>query len=176
MALGDAQDNVVGSNEAQVVQLDSIPNVPAFPTQQNPGRISQQRIAPAAVVGRLTAPIQKFSLLTTPVALVPNGGSVINTTITENQQQEYILEIVSRQVYIGNPGSAFLMPEQLSSSIFPNYEWESLYDQTLSYIGDQPWKACHKIQVRNNSGSTQPIWFQLLVKYITNRSNGGQRA
>lgn len=164
MSVGDAQDNVFTLTATQIIQPDSIPDVPAFPSTPTPARISQQMISPAAVVGRLLAPIQIFPLLTTAPVAVPDGASVINVTITENQQQQYITQQVSRQVFIGNPNNAFLMPEQISSSIFPHYEWDSLYDQSNNYIGDQPWKACHKIQVRNNSGSTQLISFQLRTK------------
>lgn len=174
MALGDAQDNLARDSNLEQLNIESISDTPAFQTPGVVERVPQQLILPGALVGRLQSPVQYFQIITSGVAVVPTGSSVINNTVTQNQGHNPMIQIVSRQVYVGGER----MPEVTSSSSFPHYEWESLYDESGTetvFIGDMPWKTVHKIQVRNNSGSTQSVQIQLLIKYIANRSDGTSR-
>lgn len=178
MALGDAQDNVVGSSSVQIVQNDYVENVPTF-SPMVPSRLTQQAISPGALAGRFIAPVQGFQLANIGFTLVPDNSSVILTVVTQNNNQQSLVQIVARQVYVGSFDANGRMPEVISSRNFPHYEWDTFYSGRGSIddidISNQPWVAVHRIQVRNNSGSTQGIAFQLLVKFIANQSEGAQR-
>jgi hypothetical protein len=179
MAIGNAQDNLVGSTSVEIIQNDYIEDRPAFSLDQSQSRISQQRIAPSAVSPRFIAPVQEFQLLNVGFTLVPDSSSVIVTTITQNNSQQSLVQIVARQVYVGAFDASGRMPEVISSRNFPHYDWDTFYAGRASIddidVSDQPWVAVHRIQVRNSSGSTQAIAFQLLAKFIANQSDGAQR-
>lgn len=161
-------NNVFAQTSAEVVRDNYQEKAPRIQSPALPGRIAQQQILPNAVANRLVRPLQYFARLSTPVVDVPNGASAIFSTTVRGGNRETIVQHVSRQLYIDGTTIDNRMPEVISSSLYPTYEWDALYDDDGFSIRDNPWIAVHKIQIRNNSGVTRTIAAELFTKYIVN--------
>lgn len=175
MSVGGAEDNVVTTSRIQVVQQDYIEERQSFPTEVAT-RSAQQTIAPRAVVGRLYAPLQFRSSVTEGPIDVPTGASFTATVTSRSLQQETIQQWVGRQIFVDDFTLDGRMPQVISSSSYPVYEFDCLYDDDDKFIGDKPWIAIRKIQCRNNSGATKRFWIQLATRYILNRADQANEA
>lgn len=149
-------------------KFDTIQTVPAF---ADVPQLTPLQFRPDTVQSSQIAPITVATTLLQASASVPDGSSLTNTTVSQSVNGGAIILSVARQVFIGSTALTSRMPEVISSSQFPHYEWDSVYDQNGKSLQNVPGTAVHKIQVRNNSGSPQIIIFQLLVRYIVNNSD-----
>jgi hypothetical protein len=138
---------------------------------------------------------EETEVLTT-AASVPDGASVINTTKTTSASGDTLIQSIHHQVYIGSlalggghgGGASSItdvaanrvaaqininnrMPEAISSASYPFYVWNSLYDRDSNRVSDESGTGVYKIQVRNNSGVTQVISFEIFIRYIINHTD-----
>jgi hypothetical protein len=168
--IADASQNEVKLTSS-VATLDFVESQEAFPASNAPGRITQQAMLPTAVQTRFLTPLQDQTVFSAGPVEVPSGASLISTIVSTNNDQQTIRQFVDRQVFVGgDTQAANRMPQFVSSSLYPQYESDSLYDAEDHYIGDKPWKTSHVLQIRNNSDDTQTfiIWYR--VTLITNRA------
>ncbi len=174
--MADSTDSNLVVPTSTIVNPSYIENVDAFPVNNDPARLNQQQILPVAVKGRLMLPVQTFPNITTVSAFVPNGSSVVAATTTQVGSGGLILQTVAYQVYINNISSSTRMPEAVSSSSYPFYVWDTLYDIDGRSLLNQPSVAVKKIQIRNNSGSGQVVIIQALTRFVANGSGAASIA
>lgn len=134
-------------------------------------RLTQLQFRSDTIPASLISPIQISTMVLSAAASVPDGSSITNTTVSTAINGETIIQEVASQIYIGSIDPSNRMPEVISSSSYPHYSWSSLDDGQGNSLATSQDKTSYKRQVRNNSGSVQTIIFQVLVKYIINKSD-----
>lgn len=166
-------DAIVTKIYSQVVAPDSVPNTDPLANPTVTTRTNQQRLLPTATQPRFIAVVQQFETTepTTFSEIVPTGYSLIITSETFNPQGNLVQHFIYRQLYIGNIAFANMMPEQVSSALFPHYDWNSLYDNSYKSILNNPGLAVSKTQVRNNASADTLISVELMTRYISNNAS-----
>lgn len=189
-------DNTTPSVPGFAVQSPAYLETPVkIATAVSTARLPQAQLLPNAVGPSQIAPVSQETEILTTAASVPDGSSAINITKTTSATRDTIIQSIHHQVYIGSlavighgggagsvtdvAGSraaaqinaSHRMPEVISSANFPFSAWNSLYDADSTRISDEDGTAVYKIQVRNNSGVTQIISFEIFVRYIMNHTD-----
>lgn len=168
MSVGDASSNVVTAQRIDIVSPDGVTARDTFPVTA-PMRTTQQAILPTAIQQRFQAPVIFVGSYTSIPVQVATGFSLIVATKTINLEQQNLMQDSSWQAYIGEVSNLTRIPDDISSANYPFYTWNSLWDDD-TFIGDKPWIAVSKFQVRNNSGSTQTFVIQNSISLIVNRT------
>ena len=159
----------------QIVEPDGVTVRDTFPVEA-PVRVTQQSILPTAIAQKFQAPVIFIGLYTSAPFSVPDGSSLALTTKTENLDQQSLIQTLSWNAYIDQIDPYTCIGESVSSSTYPLYSWGSLWDRSDTdigpqFVGEKPWIAVNRVQVRNNSGSTQTMYIQATTKIIVNRTS-----
>lgn len=180
----DDSTSVTVSVEGKSTAVLNMPDYVANndPVANAPARVTQQQVLPSAVKGRNVAVLQETGV-DFKYGFVPDGSSIFFSTATFNGNRQLVENFPAYQIYVGPDQVSLLndnnrMPEVISSSHFPYYTKESLYDSNnsipgVSVVDRNNRQAFHTLQVRNSSGVAVWIGAQIYTKYMVNNSNVG---